>query len=77
MRAITLAAEILGVDEHIGSLEPDKDATFFIADPHPLIQTTNPTKVFIQGWEVDLSDRQKNLWEKYKEKYRRLGKLNE
>jgi hypothetical protein len=26
---------------------------------------------------VDLSDRQKNLWEKYKEKYRRLGRLNE
>jgi len=78
MRAITLsAAEILGVDEHVGSLEPGKDATFFIADAHPLIQTTNPTKAFIQGREVDLSDRQKNLWEKYKEKYRRLGRLNE
>ena len=78
MRAITLsAAEILSVNEHIGSLESGKDSTFFIADPHPLIQTTNPTKAFIQGREVDLSDRQKNLWEKYKEKYHRLGRLNE
>jgi len=42
-----------------------------------LTQTTNPMKAFIQGREVDLSDRQKDLWEKYKEKYRRLGRLNE
>ncbi len=78
LRSITLsAAEILGVDDKVGSLDPGKDATFFIADTHPLIQTTNPTKAFIQGREVDLTDRQKNLWEKYKEKYRRLGRLNE
>jgi len=78
LRSITLsAAEILGVDEMVGSLEPGKDATFFIADTHPLIQTTNPIKAYIQGRDVDLTDRQKNLWEKYKEKYRRLGRLNE
>jgi len=60
MRAITLSpAEILGVDEHVELLEPDKDATFFIVAAHPLIQTTNPTKAFIQGRELDLSDRQK------------------
>ena len=78
LRSITLsAAEILGVDEMVGSLEPGKDATFFIADSEPLTQTTNPIKAFIQGRELDLSDRQKDLWEKYKEKYRRLGRLNE
>ena len=78
LRSITLsAAEILGVDDKIGSLEPGKDATFFIAESEPLTQTTNPMKAFIQGREVDLSDRQKDLWEKYKEKYRRLGRLNE
>jgi imidazolonepropionase-like amidohydrolase len=78
LRSITLsAAEILGVDDQVGSLDPGKDATFFIAESHPLIQTTNPTKAYIQGREVDLTDRQKNLWEKYKEKYRRLGRLNE
>ncbi len=78
LRSITLsAAEILGVDDRIGSLEPGKDATFFIAESEPLTQTTNPIKAFIQGRELDLSDRQKDLWEKYKEKYRRLGRLNE
>jgi len=78
LRSITLsAAEILGVDDKIGSLEPGKDATFFIAESEPLTQTTNPIKAFIQGRELDLSDRQKDLWEKYKEKYRRLGRLTE
>jgi len=78
LRSITLsAAEILGVDDKIGSLEPGKDATFFIAESEPLTQTTNPIKAFFQGRELDLSDRQKDLWEKYKEKYRRLGRLNE
>ena len=70
-------AEILGVDEMVGSLEIGKDATFFISDSEPLTQITSPFKAFIQGREVDLSDRQKNLWEKYKEKYRRLGRLTE
>ena len=78
LRAITLsAAEILGVDERIGSLDLGKDATFFISDNEPLTQSNHPTKAFIQGKEIDLSDRQKDLWEKYKEKYRRLGKLSE
>ena len=76
LRAITLStAEILGIDEKVGSLDVGKDATFFIADSEPLIQTTNPIKAYIQGKELDLTDRQKNLWEKYKEKYRRLGRL--
>lgn len=76
LRSITLsAAEILGIDNRVGSLEPGKEATFFIADNEPLTQITNPVKAFIQGREVDLTDRQKNLWEKYKEKYRRLGRI--
>ena len=78
LRAITLsAAEILGVDEKIGSLDLGKDATFFISDNEPLTQSNHPIKAYIQGREIDLSDRQKNLWKKYKEKYRRLGKLSE
>ncbi len=78
LKSITLsAAEILGIDDRVGSLEPGKDATFFISNSEPLTQTTNPVKAFIQGRELDLSDRQKNLWEKYKEKYRRLGNLDD
>ena len=78
LRAITLsAAEILGVDDQIGSLELGKDATLFISDNEPLTQDNHPIKAYIQGREIDLTDRQKNLWNKYKEKYRRLGKLTE
>jgi len=78
LRAITLtAAEILGIDDKVGSLDLGKDATFFIADNEPLTQYNNPIKAFIKGREIDLSDRQKNLWKKYQEKYRRLGKLSD
>ena len=78
LRAITLsAAEILGVDDHVGSLDLGKDATFFISDNEPLTQYNHPIKAYIKGREIDLSDRQKNLWKKYKEKYRQLGKLSD
>ena len=76
LRSITLStAEILGIDKRVGSLDPGKDATFFISNDHPLQITTNPTKAYIMGREVDLNDRQKMLYQKYKEKYRRLGQL--
>ena len=76
LRSITLStAEILGVDKRVGSLEPGKDATFFITNDPPLQITTNPIKAYIMGREVDLGDRQKMLYEKYKEKYRRQGRL--
>ena len=76
MRAITLsAAEILGIDDLVGSLEPGKDATFFISETDPMLIETNPIKAYIRGREVDLSDRQKMLWEKYKERYKRMGKM--
>ena len=78
LRAITLsAAEILGVDDHVGSLDLGKDATFFISENEPLTQNNHPIKAYIKGREIDLSDRQKNLWKKYKEKYRQLGKLSD
>jgi imidazolonepropionase-like amidohydrolase len=76
LRSITLsAAEILEIDEMVGSLEPGKDATFFISNTEPMLQETNPIKAYIKGSEVDLSDRQKNLWKKYQEKYKRMGNL--
>jgi len=36
-----------------------------------------PEAVTPNSKELDLTDRQKNLWEKYKEKYRRLGRLKD
>ena len=70
LRSITLStAEILGVEEMVGSLEVGKDATFFIADGDILDIRTQVERAFIRGGEIDLSDRHKMLYEKYKVKY--------
>ncbi|MEX2121010.1 MAG: amidohydrolase family protein [Pirellulales bacterium] len=74
LKAVTLyPARILGVAERLGSLEAGKDATLIVTSGDPLEITTQVHAAFIQGRKVDLNDRQKRLWEKYKEKYRRLG----
>jgi hypothetical protein len=67
LRAITLTpAEILGVDDRVGSLAPGKDATFFVADGDPLETTTAIERVFVRGAEIDLErDRQRQLWRRY------------
>ncbi len=44
-----------------------KDATLFVADGDILEIPTQVEQAFIQGRKVDLSDRHKRLWEKYKE----------
>jgi imidazolonepropionase-like amidohydrolase len=74
LKSITLyPAEILGVADSIGSLEAGKDATLIVTDGDPLEIATHVTAAYIQGRAVSLNDRHKRLWEKYKEKYRRLG----
>lgn len=74
LRAVTLsAAEILGVADRLGSLDPGKDATLIVTDGDPLETPTHVEMAFIQGRRVDLASKQMRLWEKYKEKYRRLG----
>ena len=76
LRSITLStAEILGVEEMVGSLESGKDATFFIADGDILDIRTQVERAFIQGREIDLSDRHKMLDEKYRKKYQQKGLL--
>ncbi len=72
LRSITLSpAEILGVSDRVGSLEAGKDATLFISTGNALETTSLVEQAFIQGREIDLSDRHKRLWKKYEEKYRR------
>lgn len=74
LRAITLAAaEILGVAERLGSLDPGKDATLFVTDGSPLEATSRVSAAWIAGRPVDLSNRQTRLYDKYREKYRRQG----
>ncbi|TWU40667.1 amidohydrolase family protein [Novipirellula artificiosorum] len=70
IRRITLsAAEVLGVEDRVGSLTVGKDATIVIADGDLLETQTNVTEAFIQGRRVDLSSKHTMLFEKYKKKY--------
>ena len=74
LKAVTLyPAQILGVADRVGSLEPGKDATIIVTTGDPLEIPTQVTAAYIQGRSVQLTDRHKRLWEKYKEKYRRMG----
>ena len=53
LRAVTLTpAEILGVANRIGSLEPDKDADIIILSGHPLDTFTQVEMVLIEGETV-------------------------
>ena len=76
IRSITLsAAELLGVDDRIGSLEVGKAATLIVVDGHPLDVISEVELAFIDGREIDLENKQTTLNEKYREKYRQLGIL--
>ncbi len=78
LRSITRSpAEIIGVGDRLGSLEPGRSATFFLCEGDPLETANQPLRAWIDGREIDLGDRQKMLHEKYREKYRRLGRDQE
>ncbi len=71
LKAITLyAAQIFGVADRVGSLEVGKDASLFVADGDPLEIPTQVEMLFLQGRKVDLNNKHKTLYLKYKEKYR-------
>lgn len=73
LRSITLsAARLLGVDDRLGSLESGKHATVMITDGNPLEITTKVERAFIRSREIDLSNKQRALDAKYREKYRQI-----
>lgn len=73
LQSITLApARILGLDDRIGSLEKGKDATLIICKGDVMdMRTSEVEQAFIQGREIDLDNKQKQLYRMYKEKYSR------
>ena len=73
LRAITLSvAEILGIADRQGSLEPGKDATLFVSTGDVMdTRGHTVTHMWIEGRMVDLDDKHKELNRKYQEKIRR------
>ena len=71
LSSITLnAAKILGIDNITGSIEVGKDANIVISEGDILdMRSSIVTHAFIQGRQVSLDDKHKQLNERYKYKY--------
>jgi len=66
LKAITInPAEILGVSDRIGSLEPGKIANLIVANGDPLEVRTTITHVIVAGRDVPLDNRHLALYERY------------
>jgi len=62
-------AEILGVDDQLGTLEAGKDATLFISKGDALdMMGNNLTRAYINGREISLETHQTELWKRYDKK---------
>ena len=71
LQAVTLnAAKILGIADKTGSIEAGKDANIVISEGDILdMRTSVVVRAFIQGREIDLTDKHKQLNDRYKSKY--------
>ena len=76
LKAVTInAAELMGLDDRIGSLETGKQATLLITTGTPLDMTSNIEQAYIQGRELDMNDIQKHFFTKYMEKVRQRMRI--
>jgi imidazolonepropionase-like amidohydrolase len=77
-RSMTLgAARALGIADRYGSLDAGKSATLIITTGTPLEVTTHVVRAFIDGRDIDLTNKQTELYEKYRERYRQTGDLKD
>jgi imidazolonepropionase-like amidohydrolase len=66
IKALTIrAAELLGVSDLMGSIEPGKLANLFVANGDPLEIRTAVTHVFVNGRDVGVANRHVELYEKW------------
>ena len=67
VEAITLEpARILGVADRVGSLAAGKDATLIVTDGDILDLRTHVVAAYLAGRALDLTDKQKKLYERYR-----------
>lgn len=69
LRAVTIVpAQILGVDDRIGSLEVGKVANVIVSDGDPFETKTQFHHLFINGWKVPLESRHTLLYDEFLER---------
>jgi imidazolonepropionase-like amidohydrolase len=67
LRAVTLyPAQIFGVDDQLGTIEPGKIANLIVTTGDPLAIRTDVRYLFIRGKLVDTDNKQRRLYEKYR-----------
>lgn len=72
LAAMTLEpARLLGVDDRLGSLSAGKDATLFLADGDILDLRSAVVAAWVDGRALDLTDKQKRLYERYRNRPRK------
>lgn len=72
IRALTLEpARILGIADRVGSLEPGKDATLFVAEGDILDIRSHVIRMWIAGEEVSLESKHTRLYQRYRERPKR------
>lgn len=69
LKAVTIVpAEILGVADRLGSIEEGKNATLFIADGDPFETSTQIKHVFIDGYQIPMTNRHIRLYQEFLER---------
>jgi imidazolonepropionase-like amidohydrolase len=70
LRAVTLTpAELLGVDDEMGSIDVGKRADLIVTDGDPLQIVTAVRRAFILGEEVSLESKHTRLYEQFRSRY--------
>ncbi len=77
LAAITLwPTQIMGVGDQLGSIDKDKLATLILTNGDILETATVVQRAWIDGREIDLSNKQTKLRDKYRAKYKQQGLIN-
>ena len=67
LKSLTLyPAQLMGMADRLGSIEPGKEATLFVCDGNIFDLRANVKRMWIAGKEVSLENRHTRLYEKYK-----------
>lgn len=75
LKAITInAAEIMGLEDQLGSIEVGKKANLFVATGDPFETSTQILEVFIDGYQIPMTSRQIELYNEFLDRVPGLNK---